>query len=335
MELGSVLALQTEMLNFIYSNGTQIFRELGVDPDYDDHRWARPEDIGIGIRRRSPQGFELAVRVQSRREPGPLVARIRDFANGEVEVLEIGDVIAHQQQPGGGIWQRSPSAPLRIGCSVGHIRNRGGTIGCFVHRRGKSGEPPHILSSGHVLAYGRPQPGDDVIQPSLPDSSNLRVVASLVAGSDIDQWKIDNEVEAAIAAIVNNIGIDSRSLLPPNQLAKMIDPAALANSSGHILSQEVFKIGRTTEWTSGIVNSVMANVKVRFPGPTHSVTYWFDEQLEIMGTPAPFSKPGDSGSLVFNRGLEAVGLLMAGSSIVSYANKLPKVMDELSVDLIV
>ncbi len=72
-------------------------------------------------------------------------------------------------------------------------------------------------------------------------------------------------------------------------------------------------------------------------------TVSFDNQIEIEGHgQSPFSRGGDSGSLVVDIMGNAVGLLFAGSQKggtndrgLTYANQIDTVLDELKVELIV
>lgn len=65
----------------------------------------------------------------------------------------------------------------------------------------------------------------------------------------------------------------------------------------------------------------------------------FDGQIEITGLPnTPFSQPGDSGSLVIDEAMTAIGMVFSGNPFandgagVSYANLLPKVIAGLDID---
>jgi len=65
----------------------------------------------------------------------------------------------------------------------------------------------------------------------------------------------------------------------------------------------VFKIGRTSGLTRGVVSAFELDVTVNYgtPGRPHWIT--FDDQIEITSPPthrgARFSQPGDSGSVIY------------------------------------
>src|SRR5204862_2032054 len=98
--------------------------------------------------------------------------------------------------------------------------------------------------------------------------------------------------------------------------------------------------GRTTGLTQGRVTAFdLDNVIV-----TYDIgSLRFDDQLEIEGTgPVAFSRPGDSGSLVFTSGsLLGFGLVIAGTDHggsngagLTYANRLATVLQALNAQLL-
>ena len=88
------------------------------------------------------------------------------------------------------------------------------------------------------------------------------------------------------------------------------------------------KFGRTTELTTGEVTGVNATVNVGYgPGKTAR----FVKQIII--EPGGFSAGGDSGSLIVtdDDNLNPVGLLFAGSSTVTVANRIDLVLERFGV----
>jgi hypothetical protein len=105
-----------------------------------------------------------------------------------------------------------------------------------------------------------------------------------------------------------------------------------------MLGEQVFKIGRTSDRTTGRINAVnFLNLKMAF-GQTPFI---FSKQMEITSDTGRFSLYGDSGSLVVSNTLDALGLLMGGSynyttgRSFTYANPLSEVMDTLDLNLVV
>lgn len=94
-------------------------------------------------------------------------------------------------------------------------------------------------------------------------------------------------------------------------------------------STSVFKCGRTTGYTEGVVTGVRGYFTVDFAGQKAT----FIDQLTIMpaaDNTGPFSESGDSGSPVMNDTHKLVGLLFAGAPRISWANPIRRVLAELA-----
>ena len=91
----------------------------------------------------------------------------------------------------------------------------------------------------------------------------------------------------------------------------------------------VMKYGRTTGQTKGKIYAINATVDV---GYDSGVARFVDQ---IIVTPGGFSAGGDSGSLVVTDDRKStrqpVGLLFAGSSLVTIANPIDLVLDRFGV----
>jgi hypothetical protein len=97
-----------------------------------------------------------------------------------------------------------------------------------------------------------------------------------------------------------------------------------------LLGRRVCKMGRTTEFTVGKIISVSIDTWVT--GYANNQRAWFDDQIEIEGEGGPFSRPGDSGSLVLDfETREPIGLLFAGIGNFSFANPIDEVLNRLAI----
>ena len=105
--------------------------------------------------------------------------------------------------------------------------------------------------------------------------------------------------------------------------------------------ETVGKIGRTTAVTAGRVTAIeLDDVVVGYGEELGALR--FDDQLEVESTGAgPFSRGGDSGSLVYREDGVALGLLFAGSETggsngagLTYCNAVDTVLDRLGVVLL-
>lgn len=106
------------------------------------------------------------------------------------------------------------------------------------------------------------------------------------------------------------------------------DIGAIAGVEEPEVGMSVMKSGRTTNITDGEVSATDVIIKIN-QGGLGKVIY--REQIETTG----MSRGGDSGSVLINgKSGKAVGLIFAGGSNRSYANKISKVLSLLSEERI-
>src|SRR5262249_28168666 len=93
------------------------------------------------------------------------------------------------------------------------------------------------------------------------------------------------------------------------------------------------KNGRTTQSTIGIVTDMGINISVPYDDfPTGAE---MRDQIAIRGVTGPFSKPGDSGSIIVTNGTkQPVALLFSGSidNSVTFGNPIQAVIELLGID---
>lgn len=306
--------------------------------------------IALGIAAGDRPGqYRLAVRVQARvlarGNCAALHERLDGLTHGELD-LRITGRVGKQARPapggkqarprplqaGGRRWYRRAQRPLLIGCSVAHHAITAGTLGAIVKLRAGGGTG--ILSNAHVLAEeGRASPGDSILQPGPADGGAMaeHAVARLHSFAEL-RTNRPNLVDAAIATLLPGIGFDPTTLRgAPVSLAGLraapVEPG-----------MTVFKLGRTTGLTRGTVSAIEVDgVVVAF----ELGALRFDRQTEIEGADnEPFSRGGDSGSLIWDEQGAACGLLFAGSEQggaqdtgLTYANDLATVLRRLRITL--
>lgn len=288
--------------------------------------------IGIAPGQGSGHGrYRRAVRVQDRKiRLDRLNTYFAAVTAGEVEVVSIGKLKSHMA---GGRWYRRMQRPLRPGCSIGHYQVGAGTLGCFVTpvEPGPVGTD-YILSNNHVLAdCNRGTLGDSIYQPGQLDAGRdgLSEVGRLAKFIPIIS-KGDNTVDCAYAVL--NRGVTAL----PGSLGT---DRTLRGLGSEYDTNRVYKIGRTSGLTEGIITAFEVDqIDVDMPTGAHR----FVNQIEISGLDKPFSKPGDSGSLVFDDHGLGIGMIFAGTDAggsltngVAYANPLGRVLDQLNVRLVV
>jgi len=261
------------------------------------------------------------------------------------DVIESGKIVA-QQDPKGKF------RPAPGGISVGHIGITAGTLGCWVKKNGEF----QILSNNHVLANSNNASiGDTILQPAPADSGiNSRdKIAELTEFIPIQFGGADNLVDAAIARAVEVDGGGSscgiagaiasflnrgaaatgrKTRLKPVKVSAIEDVVkneilnigvvnALAEAT---LGMEVKKMGRTTGLTTGTITQINATVNVNYG--TQSA--FFVDQIIT----TDMSDGGDSGSAVVTKnGNQLVGLLFAGSDLLTVANRIQNVFSALNI----
>jgi hypothetical protein len=230
--------------------------------------------------------------------------------------------------------------PAEGGYSVGHYQITAGTIATCVYdilpggTTGGSpvpgaGIPPHfyVLSNNHVLAnVNNASIGDPILQPGPFDG-----------GTDPAD---------RIATLSRFIPIMLDPPIARAQHRNLVD-AAVAEGQFHDLDREVYwagrvrgwrrkanvavgsmvqKTGRTTNYTVGRITAINATVDIGYGGGRVGR---FHDQIILTN----MSAGGDSGSLVMTLDEVAVGLLFAGSAVVTIANQIENVRSLLRVEV--
>jgi Peptidase family S64 len=214
--------------------------------------------------------------------------------------------------------------PAQPGCSIG-FRDptdqfvMAGTFGALVKDRAAR----YILSNNHVLAdESRLPTGAPIFQPGLLDGGNVNTDEIAALSKFIPLSPSGNKVDCAIAKVTGKklVSKDVLHIGPPT------------GTTDAAIDMSVHKFGRTTSYTVGQIKSINTDVTVSYD----TGNFVFQEQIIIVGTSRhPFSKAGDSGSLILERSTnKAVGLLFAGSNSHTIANHIGDVLEALKVTLV-
>jgi len=274
-------------------------RKLGIRAQSIDMA-SQPSTIALGVARATAGDYSLAVRVQNRLlMEGEEIAAIRHLAKGEVDVKYIGQ-IQKRQVP----WYQQKCTPVRIGCSVAHSKVTAGSVGAFAQ---SASQTILVLSNNHVLAdENNATLGDPILQPGPYDGGQNPAdkIGSLTQFIPLNFTGV-NTVDCAIATLDGGITFDSKNLDLLGQLSGVRTPPV-------DIGDTVAKVGRTTGVTHGTVTAIeLDNVTVGYDNGNAT----FDGQIEIEGTGTlPFSRGGDSGSLIVDQDNLALALLFAGGA---------------------
>jgi hypothetical protein len=228
------------------------------------------------------------------------------------DVVEVGPIVAEMFNA-----RVRPALP---GFSIGHHNITAGTFGCLVRDlRDGDGQGDHlILSNNHVLANTNAAAlGDLILQPGPFDGGVFPAdgVATLDRFEPIVFGAAGyNVVDAAVA----------RPTFSRNVTAAIIGVVIPRGVGQALVGARVIKAGRTTQVTSGNVIATNATVAVNY-GLPGVATFRHQIITTVM------SAGGDSGSLLMDSDLNAIGLLYAGSPVITIHNHIADVETALRV----
>lgn len=287
--------------------------------------------LAVRYRLGVPQVRALARRVAADAGPGADVrrtGRVRPLAGGAPRLA--GGPGPRPRPPvvtARAVGETGRVRPLRPGVSVAHVDVTAGTLGAFV----TVGGVLHALSNHHVLA-GAPgaQVGDLVLQPGPADGGTAPDdrIGTLAASVPL-RAGVTAHVDAALALL------DTQDVDPTYPVGRVTTTATALGG------ESVLKTGRTTGTTRGRVTAIeLDDVVVGYGDDLGDVR--FDDQIEVEGLgPDPFSRGGDSGSLVVREDGVALGLLFAGSETggengrgLTYVNPVDAVLTALDATLL-
>jgi len=215
--------------------------------------------------------------------------------------------------------------PLVAGVSMGLGRDSvpvgfAGTFGLVVRDR-QNAAKLYALSNNHVLAdENRVAIGAKVLQPGTLDGGKA---SDHISGlSAFIPLKFDNRRNYSDAAIAF---LDVMSVAP-----SILGIGTPTGAARPLLNMVVRKAGRTTGLTEGIIRAVNSDIfDIEYEqGPVR-----VDDCIVIRASMAnkSFSKPGDSGSAIVNAQGKIVGLLFAGSDVVTFATPINRILNHFKV----
>jgi hypothetical protein len=212
--------------------------------------------------------------------------------------------------------------PAMGGYSIGHYKITAGTAATGAYDLTPFPSKPasyYILSNNHVLANSNnANLGDPILQPGPYDGGVYPrdFIGRLARFITIFFDGRCNYIDAAIAE--TRFEWFTREIYYIGYTASLWKPATL--------NMIVKKTGRTTNFTTGRVTAINATVNVNYGG---GKVARFCRQILT----TDMSAPGDSGSLVLDEYNNPVGLLFAGSSVVTVLNPINLVQALLRIRL--
>src|SRR5881409_124110 len=228
--------------------------------------------------------------------------------------------------------------PAPLGYSVGHPAITAGSIGGRVV---DGAGAVYVLSNNHVLANSNDASiGDPALQPGPYDGGTAPTdqIGTLAAFNTIDFSGGPNTIDAAIAlSDATNLGnatpTDDGYGTPSAAIYGDANNDGVFDNVSALLGLNVQKYGRTTKLTHGQITGINATVDVCYEVFIIFCvkSARFVDQLVI--EPGSFSGGGDSGSLIVtdDQNKNPVGLLFAGSSTQTIANRIDLVLNYFGV----
>jgi hypothetical protein len=285
-----------------------------------EHR-RQERGVSIGIAPTELVGeYRLAIRVSEQHpEAGRLIDEIASLASGEVDIRVSGKIVT--DLPAVTIERRRI---LSLGSSVAHYRSSVGTLGFFARKR--DSRVLGFVSCNHTLAaQDEGLDGDDVLCPAPADrGTRSRDVVAHLDGS-YARLRGDRPIDCAFARITTDVAYEPVTIQPGEFLS--------SHSAIPAESRHVEKIGRTTGRTRGRITAFdLDNVKVQYSFGTVR----FARQIEVTSIDERlFSRPGDSGALVFTDAFRPLGLIYASTAGgLAYVHPIDAVTDALGIDFV-
>ena len=252
-----------------------------------------------------------------------------------VETKVTGMFVAHSDSP---YWF---PRPVPIGVSTGHPDITAGTLGARVIDENGN---VYALSNNHVYANVNDAGiGDNALQPGTYDGG---IDPDDAIGTLFDYEPIDFSLfgsNAMDAAIVLTTPGEVGTATPadgygtPNSIIwGDSDSDGEFDNVNDLLGLPVKKFGRRTGLTHGQVSEINATINVCYDNCNNIFFAYlarFVDQIVI--TPGGFSDGGDSGSLIVtdDENHNPVGLLFAGSSTTTLANRIDLVLERFDVSV--
>ena len=237
------------------------------------------------------------------------------------DVIEVGKIVKQAQT--------TRVRPLIPGYSCGHGSITAGTIGGFF--RDKDGDIV-VLSNNHILAWeNAAKIGDPIFQPGPTDASqpcqfsgwidpvsNLPYFGTLKNFITIkDRGNVQDSAIAKVHDKLVNLGMVSPTY-------PIVGRKAAGWGAANI-GDNVQKCGRTTSHTTGSVIGLHGTFTIEYDfGPAE-----FNDCIVTTF----MSRGGDSGSVIYDLNMNAVGLLFAGSDRVTIANPIGAVKNHYGLEI--
>lgn len=210
--------------------------------------------------------------------------------------------------------------PVIGGYCIGpNIDNINGSAGCLV----TNGVRNFVLCTNHVLANENLLPiGSPILQPSYVFRGRVRRDSIATLFRYVPMRFIEGEHEPLNYSDCAIGLLEPQDVLRP-EIAFIGKPTCVKSPT---LNAPVQKVGSITELTEGTIRNVSTVIRATYPS---GKTALFDDCIST----TKMGEEGDSGSILLNKNMCAIGLLFGTSNNSTVYNRLDRVLDQLDVQL--
>ena len=325
MRLNKAIQLKTQIVGEVSGARKKQIYTTGLQSADTALSKRRPETrLAVGYSRLGdePDDYILELRVQRKGVALTTAERIAREVGGDANIEIIPEVLIQPRReimPAARAQQHMCQRvrPLHIGLSIGHPDGSSGTLCCFVElANGRDA----LLSCNHVIALLGAVNLDDtnlIFQPG-PDQKALTTDDAIATLADIATLSSThpNEADSAVAELREAVSHEGNVVPSGFQFAgraiEIPPPGFLP-----LKNSPVYKLGKATGFTEGkLAGYGIDGISVKTQTvPPRNLTFKTVMQVDWKALSAPFSSPGDSGSLLFTESgdsLYALGMLFAG-----------------------
>ena len=268
-------------------------------------------------------------------------------ADPRIQVRVVGQAAAPNSAP-----HTSLTVPVeehRPGRSVAHYAGQAGSLGAYVTwpdaHTGRT--VTGFLGASHVLAQmGKADPNDHIHSPGAPDAdnniawrygllSNARTLVHVDDPTDANAYVNDCDIALARLHPTRNArnrvpGVDPKEGLNP--IVRALSEVELRGFLG-----EVHLIGRTTPFSRGtFLGSAIKQFAVQMPDGREYV-FGNVAAVQSVDSSGPFSRPGDSGGIVYgfqDGACVALGFVIGAAERITYISPAARCLATMGVALL-
>lgn len=330
-----------------------ISRQTAPEGELPDRAWAildakRQHRMAVGIRQGQDGAPSLGVKLGKKSEEAEAFASVlRNAAPTALVEFEEENYakkrVAPQTNRIAPKQVDRPERPLRLGLSVGVGVDSAGSIGPFVKGVGgincslKAGRFGFLGDIGSLAPGEIGVPDQTVYQPARADNAGRSLGTKIGRVADFVELTRSSANDSPAALVEVDAKVQIAGNVVPSDLASPLAGkriSSVAQNPLEVIGKKVGKVGRTSNYTTGVVSMVeLDGLIVRFGRRNLLMNGLIEVTTDRR---SPFSLPGDSGALVFlEESGEALGLVFgsSGTGTSTYVIRLDKCLDVFGVEL--